>query len=124
MTVASDWLRAKMMVVSSTRELRPLMKIYTKEITSKKIIGMTLYVCSGIVFCEFFSNFKGLLFLSVNLINIPTQSITHCFKNVANIKSLTVCVKYKEMENCSGVYILRPKFMNYPPLFPGSSNFP
>ena len=41
MTVASDWLRAKMMVVSSTRELRPLMKIYTKEITSKKIIGMT-----------------------------------------------------------------------------------
>ena len=44
MTVASDWLRAKMMVVSSTRELRPLMKIYTKEITSKKIIGMTHYV--------------------------------------------------------------------------------
>ena len=41
MTVASDWLRAKMVVVSSTRELRPLMKIYTKEITSKKIIGMT-----------------------------------------------------------------------------------
>ena len=44
MTVASDWLRAKMMVVSSTRELRPLMKIYTKEITSKKIIGMTQYL--------------------------------------------------------------------------------
>ena len=41
MTVASDWLRAKMMVVSSTCELRPLMKIYTKEITFKKIIGPT-----------------------------------------------------------------------------------
>ena len=41
MTVASDWLRAKMMVVSSTRELRPLMKIYPKEITSKKIIRLT-----------------------------------------------------------------------------------
>ena len=41
MTVASDWLRAKRKVVSSTRELRPLMKIYTKEITSKKIIGLT-----------------------------------------------------------------------------------
>ena len=41
MTVASDWLRAKMMVVSSTRKLRPLMKIYAKEITSKKIIRLT-----------------------------------------------------------------------------------
>ena len=47
MTVASDWLRAKIMVVSSIRELRPLMKIYTKEITSKKIIGLTLSLVVG-----------------------------------------------------------------------------
>ena len=43
MTLASDWLRAKMVVVSSTREIRPLMKIYTKEITSIKIIRPTQY---------------------------------------------------------------------------------